>query len=82
MLPCANLAKGWGSDGAYRLVAAENYAHRTAVRAALANDEEWVGRYLRHMLPWVVKQVRLPAVRCLAHFAAHTSDRWWCSPML
>ena len=36
----------------------DNHGHRTAVRAALANDPNWISSYLSKILPMISKQVR------------------------
>lgn len=34
----------------------DNFAHRTAVRHALANDKEWQGKFISPVLPLIEKQ--------------------------
>ena len=36
----------------------DNHGHRTAVRAALASDPNWISSYLSKILPMIAKQVR------------------------
>ena len=52
------IGKKWSK--AYTIIfycPADNFAHRTAVRQALAQDKDWIDKHFSKILPMLVSQV-------------------------